>query len=96
MGRPSSEQLDGRQPGWDGARVVNCTLDAATGMHMVAFLQYLKLLKSSMLGHASACRQHQFSAATAAAAAAASAAAAAAAAAAVAPLDAGVTCYTPH
>ena len=34
VGRPSSAKLKGRQPGRDGARVVNCTLDTATGMHL--------------------------------------------------------------
>ena len=34
VSRPSSAELQGRQPGQDGARVVNCTLDTATGMRM--------------------------------------------------------------
>ena len=31
LGRPSVAELMGRQPGQDGARVVNCTLNIATG-----------------------------------------------------------------
>ena len=31
--RPSTAELKGRQPGQDGARVVYCTLDTATGLH---------------------------------------------------------------
>ena len=34
VSRPSSAELQGKQPGQDGARVVNCTLDTATGMRM--------------------------------------------------------------
>jgi len=49
--RPLPAELMGRQPGQDGSRVVNCSLDFATGMHVAAlvckFLQLQKTLHSA-------------------------------------------------